>query len=213
MRDARKFGHIFFAATAAFLLSLPCTALAAQNQVSVPTPMPRILVIDRAAIMRNSMVGLDVAQQAQPYMKQAEDDLKGQDMALRKEGEGLQQQLAILAADVKARKIKDFQTKEQTLQDEAEKKQNLIRGGVLKAQEQIQQALGPILQGIMAERGGNLLLDRNAVVLGTIDVDVTNVAIERLNRKLPKVKVELTPLPPGMEQQLQQQQQQQRAAQ
>ena len=49
----------------------------------------------------------------------------------------------------------------------------------------------------MAERGANLLLDRNAVVLGTVDVDITGVAIARLNQKLPAVKVVLTPLPPG----------------
>jgi hypothetical protein len=49
----------------------------------------------------------------------------------------------------------------------------------------------------MTERGANLLLDRNAVVLGTVDVDVTGVAIARLNQKLPAVKVVLAPLPPG----------------
>ena len=43
----------------------------------------------------------------------------------------------------------------------------------------------------MAERGANLLLDRNAVVLGTVDVDVTGVAIARLNQTLPTVKVML----------------------
>jgi outer membrane protein len=67
----------------------------------------------------------------------------------------------------------------------------------LKARQQVEQALGPILQAIMTERGANLLLDRNAVVLGTVDVDVTGVAIARLNQKLPAVKVVLTPLPPG----------------
>ncbi len=47
----------------------------------------------------------------------------------------------------------------------------------------------------MAERGANLLFDRSVVVLGTIDVDVTALAIDRLNKKLDKVKVSLVEPP------------------
>ncbi len=94
------------------------------------------------------------------------------------------------------------------LRGEVQKKQNLIQGGFIKARGQVEQALGPILQGIMTERGANLLLDRNAVVLGTVDVDITGLAVQRLNQKMPTVKVELVAPPPGALQQQQQQPQQ-----
>ena len=161
------------------------------------TPNPKILVIDRAAILRGSVVGQNIMKQVQTLTAAAENMLKGQDAALRQEGAALQQQLAILSASVKAAKIKAFQAKQAALQQSVQTQQGLIQGGVLKARQQVEQALGPILQGIMAERGANLLLDRNAVVLGTVDVDITGVAIARLNQKLPAVKVVLTPLPPG----------------
>jgi len=161
------------------------------------TPNPKILVIDRAAILRGSVVGQNIMKQVQTLTASAENVLKGQDAALRQEGAALQQQLAILSASVKAAKIKAFQAKQAALQQSVQTQQGLIQGGVLKARQQVEQALGPILQGIMAERGANLLLDRNAVVLGTVDVDITGVAIARLNQKLPAVKVVLTPLPPG----------------
>jgi Skp family chaperone for outer membrane proteins len=161
------------------------------------TPNPKILVIDRAAILRGSVVGQNIMKQVQTLTASAENMLKGQDAALRQEGAALQQQLAILSASVKAAKIKAFQAKQAALQQSVQTQQGLIQGGVLKARQQVEQALGPILQGIMAERGANLLLDRNAVVLGTVDVDITGVAIARLNQKLPAVKVVLTPLPPG----------------
>jgi hypothetical protein len=38
-------------------------------------------------------------------------------------------------------------------------------------------------------------LDRAAVVLGTVDIDVTKVAIRRLDQKLPTVKVQLVSVP------------------
>jgi outer membrane protein len=161
------------------------------------TPNPKILVIDRAAILRGSVVGQNIMKQVQTLTASAENMLKGQDAALRQEGATLQQQLAILSPSVKAAKIKAFQAKQTALQQAVQTQQGLIQGGVLKARQQVEQALGPILQAIMTERGANLLLDRNAVVLGTVDVDVTGVAIARLNQKLPAVKVVLTPLPPG----------------
>lgn len=181
---------------AAVLLVAPQLASAAAP-APTGTPNPKILVIDRAAILRGSVVGQNIMKQVQSLTAAAEKMLKGQDAALRQEGAALQQQLAILSPSVKAAKIKAFQAKQAALQQNVQTQQGLIQGGVLKARQQVEQALGPILQAIMTERGANLLLDRNAVVLGTVDVDVTGVAIARLNQKLPAVKVVLTPLPPG----------------
>ena len=164
----------------------------------VGTPMPKILVIDRAAILRGSVVGQNIMKQVQGLTIAAENGLKAKDAALRKEGQALQQQLAILAPGVKAAKIKAFEAKQAGLQGDVQKQQSLIQGGVLIARQQVERALGPILQKIMQERGANLLLDRNAVVLGTVDVDVTGLAITRLNQSLPNVKVTLAPLPPGV---------------
>ncbi len=175
---------------------------------SQAAPNPKILVIDRAAILRASKVGQDIVRQVNAYTVSAEHDFKGQSDDLRRQGQALQQQVAILSPDVKAQKIQAFEAKQQAFQKQVEDRQGKIQGGVLKARQQVEAALGPILQGIMAERGANLLLDRNAVVLGTVDVDITRTAIQRLDQKMPTVKVTLTDPPPGYMQALAAQQQQ-----
>lgn len=186
------------AATAALMLGFAAHAA---------TPEPRILVIDRSEVLRASKVGQDVVRQVNGYSQQAEADLKGQGAALHREGDALKQQLAILSADVKARKIKDFQAREAGLQGLAQKKQSLIQGGFIKARMTIEQTLGPILQGIMVERHANLLVDKQMVLMGTDPtLDITRVAVQRLDAKLPALKVELVPPPPGMVQQQQPQQ-------
>ncbi len=202
MRYAIRFARAAFAAGA---LALAGTALAPAAIAAPPAPpkpaqgipQPKILVIDRAAILRGSQVGQSIVKQVQAYTQQAENDLKGQGNALRAQGQALQQQIAILAPDVKAKKIRDFEAQQAALQQKAQQKQNLIQGGFLQARQQVEGALGPILQGIMAERGANLLVDRNAIVMSTVDIDITQTAIQRLNQKLPNVKVNLVPLPPG----------------
>jgi hypothetical protein len=61
----------------------------------------------------------------------------------------------------------------------------------------------------MQERHANLLLDRNAIVLGTVNIDITGAAVQRLDQKMPSAKVQLVNPSPAMLQQMQQQQQQQ----
>ena len=192
-------------ASALGLLALAANLALASGAQAAGTPAPKILVIDRATILRNSKAGQDIVRQVNAYTQQAETDLKGQGAALRQQGESLKQQLAILSADVKARKIKEFESRQAGLQQIAQKKQSLIQGGFYKARQDIERALGPVLQGIMVERGANLLVDRQAVVMGTDPaLDITGLAVQRLDQKMPTIKVELVPPPPGMQQQGQQ---------
>ena len=136
--------------------------------------------------MRASKVGQDIVQQVNGYTRPGREGSAraGQGAAAAKARQ-LQQQAAILAPDVKAARSRRSRQAGRRFRPQAQKKQSLIQGGFIKARQQVEQALGPILQGIMKERGANLLLDRNAVVLGTVDVDITGVAVQRLNQKMP----------------------------
>lgn len=194
--------------TAGLFIAPAAMAQGAPSQGGGGVPQPKILVIDRAAILRVSKVGQDIVRQVNAYTVSAEKEFKAQSDSLRRDGQALQQQVAILSPDVKAQKIKAFEARQGAFQKQIEQRQGQIQGGVLKARQQVEAALGPILQGIMSERGANLLLDRNAVVLGTVDVDITRTAVQRLDQKMPTVKVGLITPPPGMMQAMQQQQQQ-----
>jgi Skp family chaperone for outer membrane proteins len=184
--------------------------VAGQDAASAAPPPPggaptaRILMLDMRRIMAMSKVGQSIQQQVEGLKQQATKDLNGEGAALRSEEMQLQQQAAILAPDVKARRIKDFQAKAGAFQQKIQKRSGLIQGGVLKAQQQIEQALGPILQGIMKERGATILLDRSSILLAPNSIDVTQSVIQRLDTKMPTVKVELTAPPPGVQQQQQQ---------
>lgn len=194
---------------AAFAVAAAISTIAANAAPPAPapakpaagTPAPVILVIDRNAILRASKVGQSIVQQVNAFSQAAEKEFKGQADSLRSQEQQLQQQVAILAPDVKAKKIKAFQAQQQAFQQKVQTRQAQIQGGVLQARQQVEKALGPILHGILQERHANLLFDRNAIVLGTVNIDVTGLAIQRLDQKLPYVKVQLVNPPPGALQQ------------
>jgi outer membrane protein len=206
MTDAKSNFGMRAIGAALFLTALAPLG-AAPSYGAGTTPQPKIVVIDRATVLRMSKVGQDIVRQVNAYSAQAESDLKNQGAALQRDVKAYQQQAAILSNDLKAKKVRELESRQLSLRGEVQKKQSFIQGGFIKARGQVEQALGPILQGIMTERGANLLLDRNAVVLGTVDVDITGLAVQRLNQKMPTVKVELVAPPPGALQQQQQQQQ------
>lgn len=184
---------------------LLATALLAGSALAAPPapapanagiPAPKILVINRQAILANSKVGQDIVKQVRGYTQAAETEFKATQDSLRKQQAALQTQGAILAPDVKKKKMTDFQTQAIAFQAKVQSRQGQIQYGVFKARQQVEQALGPILESIMKDRGANLLFDRQAIVLGTVNIDVTQDAINRLNQKLPTVKVQLTTPPP-----------------
>jgi outer membrane protein len=166
-------------------------------------PIPKILVIDRQALLRNSKVGQSIAQQVQAMTKSAESELRGENDALRREGAALQQQVAILAPDIKAQKIKAFEAKQAAFQQKVQLRQNQIRYGVAMAQRQVESVAGPIVQGLMVQRGANLMIDRQAIVIGAPGLDVTPEAIKLLDQKLPSVKVQLATPPADLLNQMQ----------
>lgn len=160
-------------------------------------PEPRIIVIDRNFILQRSSAGQDMVNQVQNLSKQAETEFKNQETQLSTEATQLQQQLAILAPDAREQKEKEFTTKQQAFQTKVAQRQAEIQAGFNKAAHQLEVALEPILKTIMVERGANMVVDRSAIILSTVDVDVTPVAVQRLDKALPHVKVELTAPPPG----------------
>jgi Skp family chaperone for outer membrane proteins len=171
----------------ALALFLPLAANAAE-----PLPAPKVLVLDRNALFEYSKAGQDIAKQMQALTDGAKKDLAGQGRALQAEGEKLQQQIAILAPDLKKQRIAAFEAKQRSLEGAAQRKDQQIKLAYMNARNAIEQAVLPILQQIVAERGANLVFDKQAVVFASnASYDITGDIIARLNQKLPDYKVTL----------------------
>jgi outer membrane protein len=160
-------------------------------------PQPKIVVLDRAALMTVSKAGQDIARQIQAYSNQAKADIQGQSRALENEERNLQQQVAILAPDLKQKKIAEFQAKQQALQGQVQKKDEQMRMALAVARQQMEAKLGPILQQLVKARGANMVIDRQAMVFAPPQFDITADAVAQLNQQLPSVKVNFNvALPP-----------------
>jgi hypothetical protein len=74
----------------------------------------------------------------------------------------------------------------------------MTRSAVKKARREMEQAITSILRGIMRDCGADLLMDKTRVVRSTGDLDITATAVQRLDRKLSRLKIELANPPVGI---------------
>ncbi len=104
----------------------PNAAIAAPPQPGGTAPLAKILLIDLRRVMSDSKVGQDMQQQIKALKAQATNELNGEGRALQGEKTQLEQQAAILAPDVKARRIKDFEARASAFQEKVQKRGGMI---------------------------------------------------------------------------------------
>lgn len=172
----------------------PAKPAAAPAAAAKPAPAAVILFLDRAAVLRKSAAGAELQKQAESIAKKIQSDLGPEDKKIQTDIQALQAQADVLSPQARQAKIKEIETRRQALQKKIQERQLALQNGIGNARTQMERSLSPILEKIMVERKANLLLDRGLVVLGTNELDITNTAIDRLNKALPTVKV--TPVAP-----------------
>ena len=140
--------------------------------------------------MQFSKAGQDIQRQVRAFAQQLAGEKASTEKSLQAEEQQLQQQVAILAPDVRAKKVQAFQAKAQGAQASIQRRAQMIDAGVQQAQGVMSQALGPILQQVMKERGANLVVLKQAILIADSNTfDITGDVITRLNAKLATVKV------------------------
>ncbi len=175
----------------AFFAAVTMVASVATDSYAQANSGAKIITVDRNSFFVDSAAAKDIAKQVKTIREGIEADLNKKMEGLTTERDQLAGQQTILTQDVFEKKAKQLQERFVALQAEAENKQRQLQAAVAKAQAKILETVSPILDDILKEKKANLMLERGIIVKGAVDIDVTATVMNRLNDKLPKVKVEL----------------------
>lgn len=178
--------------TLLFVALAAALATPAAQAAPPPAVTPKIVVFDERALMQFSKAGQDIQRQVQAYARQLQNEKDSTEKSLQAESQQLQQQVAILAPDVRQKRIEAFQKKAAAAQASLQRKAQQVDGGMQQAQRQLSVELRPILQQVMKERGANMVVLKQTILLAdNNNFDVTGDVITRLNAKLPTIKVSM----------------------
>lgn len=154
-----------------------------------------ILVVDLQAVYQKSKVGQDVERQLLQFQQSLQSEFGPPAAAMQKEDQALQQKLATAAPDVREKATNAFQARQAAFRQKVQARESMLQGGDMQAREQVKEALSPIFQQILRERGADVIVAKGGVIESVKSADVTALAIQRLDQKLPKLKVQFVSSP------------------
>lgn len=174
------------------LLVGPATPAAAQS----PLPSLPIVVLDREALFTRSQFGRRVRQD----IETASRALAAENRQIEEELEREERALTDLRPTVEAtefRALADaFDRKVEGIREAQTAKERAIINQTERAQQMFLERVNPVLGGLAQDVGALVILDRRQVIAAADQVDITQLAIERIDAALGQGgTTQLTPSP------------------
>jgi len=176
----------------AILFGLPAPLPASAQQTDAPSVaepnlgivQSAILTIDRDLLFRQSLYGKRILAELEVERRRLASEARKVDAALAAEENTLTEQRASLsAADFRA--LADaFDAKVKRLREERPAQEQEFTRRFEQERVAYFEKIGAVLGAIVRERGGVVILDRRAILLTTQNIDITDVAIDRIDAQL-----------------------------
>ncbi len=162
---------------------LPVTVNAQQSGSTRPV----IGVLNTEIIERDSLAHKGVRLERDKYVARYQQEFKDIEEELREEEQRLTQQRNVLSPEVFQQQVEEFQQRFATEQQKVRVKDQNLTAVFQQARVEINQEVLRITSQVAQERGLNMVMAQNVVLLSDPSMDITRDVLERLNERLPQV--------------------------
>jgi outer membrane protein len=160
-----------------------------------PLPAPMVGIVDVAYIRSNSAATKSITNQLRTVQEVYSAEISKLEETLRLQDQELQRQQAILAPEAFAQRRREFDNAVDAAQRLVDDRNRTLDRLLSDAMAKVSSAVAQVLQDLSAERGYNIILDRDATLLFFArSLDLTGDVLALLDQRLPSVDV---PLPPA----------------
>ena len=181
----------FFISPAIFM-AIAVSAGSVAPAASQALPGSVIAIIDMAKIAQGAKAANHIRQQSEAYKNKLISKAKTAEDGLRKEGQELKRQRAILSPEAFAKKRRDFDRRAAQTQRRLVDRERELKGAFEGARRTVFKEIVSII-GILQEKlGFNIVLRRKQVEFyAPKSLDITDQVVAELNKRLTKVSVKL----------------------
>ena len=149
----------------------------------------KIVVLDMKFVLNNSKAGKG----AQDYLKKtlAQKQKKFQEMekSLKKEESDLLAKKTIIEKEEYQKKTDALRKKVIDYQSQRRASLDKIAVQRTEARQKLLEKIDPILNNYIKENGIIMVLDKKNILGGNVELDITNIIIEKLNKELPSLNL------------------------
>lgn len=167
------------------------------SPAGTPLPAPSIGVIDIQFLIAETSAGRSIRIQMEKQRINVGRELQQRETQLRNSEQELLRQRGQLSPDQQNEKIRALEQRRQDLRRTIEQRQRQLEQNFASAVRQLEKAIEDELKLVAAERGLNMILPRHAVPLLSPDFDLTGELYQRVEKRLPDVKVQAAPVTSG----------------
>lgn len=189
----RAFGALILAVAA---LASASPAIAQQPSPSA-LPAPVILIVDMAQILQQAKAAKQVQSELNQQYSLYSKEVAKQEDELQKASTELERQRTVMAPDAYNLRARELQQRYDQLGKSVQAKRQALQQSLNEAMTKVKTAALEVVADIVKERKANLVLEKQAVVYEPEGMDVTPDALQRLDKKLPSVPVNLPKLDTG----------------
>ena len=188
------------ATTLAMTLAFASSAALAQGQAPKPAPAqaapqhldaPVIAVVDVNEVLQRSKAGQAMHPQFEKLKKSYEDEINKERDALNAEGQQLEGQRAVLAPDAFAQRVNTLRQKEQALSNKVAERKRTLDSTLSASLAQIRNVLFQVSADIARERGVNVILPKETVVIIARNLEITDEVLRRVDEKMPTLALKV----------------------
>jgi len=161
-----------------------------QNQPKViPVQIP-LAVLDVQKILRNAKAVKNIRDQITAYGTNFEKEIEKERNELRKANQELSRQRTILAPEAFAEKRREFEKRVVEVQRLVQQRQRELEKSRGTAMLLVNKSYIEIIANLAEERNLAMIIRKNQTAYAAPTLDVTNLVLARLDKKLPTVKVD-----------------------
>jgi outer membrane protein len=177
-----RIGSLLFVFFAAF--GVPTTGALAQEGTTVA-------VVDVQRLLRESLAGQTIESQMQQFRVSFGEQIAQKEAVLREKERVLIEQSAIVSSDVLTESRRQFEEEVVALQREVREQQLGVEQSYAEAIDTIRQTVITILQGLVEQRGIDVVLPRSGYLVASRELDLTDDVLAELNSALPSMSLDL----------------------
>jgi Skp family chaperone for outer membrane proteins len=146
-------------------------------------------VIDMQKIRRESEAVKSIEQQIQEQKSAYQKDLSEKEKEIREENQSLSKQRTLLAEDVFEKKRQNLRKKLGNFRRDIQTRRKALDQNYSEAMRRVQKKLIEVVRQVASERNLDVVLNKGTVVLVRPDMEITEIALQRLNDQLTSVDV------------------------
>ncbi|MEQ8861921.1 OmpH family outer membrane protein [Thalassobaculum sp.] len=183
-----------FAASCLIVMLLSWSAVDRPALAQTSAAQLPIAVVDVQGIMRAAQAAKGVQDQIEKRREAYQAQVSSEEKRLRQAEQDLAQQRTVLAPDAYQQKVREFQAQVADVQRKVQMRKRELDETFAAAMNELRGALVSVVAELAEQRGIKLVLFKSQIVIAEKSLDVSEETLQRLNERLPTIKIDLPPL-------------------